>query len=115
VGKAVTGSVTIELRRGDDYTILNTSGPNLTYLPERLSMESGQAEFGPLDRIGQLTMRNLDISDSREKLGVYARAGVLNIDGGAELGLLEAGKKTAPEEPPASKKDGGEWITDLEG
>jgi argininosuccinate synthase len=114
VGKAVTGSVTLELRRGDDYTILNTTGPNLTYHPERLSMESGKAEFGPLDRIGQLTMRNLDIADSREKLGVYAKAGVLNIDGGAELGLLEAEKKATPEDLPAVP-DGGEWITDLEG
>lgn len=89
VGKAITGEVTIELRRGDDYGILNTTGPHLTYHPERLTMESGKGEFGPADRIGQLTMRNLDIADSREKLAVYASAGVLNIEGGAELGLIE--------------------------
>ena len=71
IGSAVTGEVTLELRRGDDYTILNTAGPHLTYHPERLSMESGQGEFDPTDRIGQLTMRNLDITDSREKLQVY--------------------------------------------
>ena len=92
VGKAITGEVTIELRRGDDYSILNTTGPHLTYHPERLTMESGQGEFGPADRIGQLTMRNLDIADSREKLAVYANAGVLNIEGGAELGLIESGQ-----------------------
>ncbi|MCS6848809.1 MAG: argininosuccinate synthase [Anaerolineae bacterium] len=116
VGKAITGTVTLELRRGDDYTILNTTGPHLTYHPERLSMESGKAEFGPLDRIGQLTMRNLDIADSREKLSVYAKAGVLNLDGSAELGLLETGKHSAPPAPPSEAAgDGSEWITDLEG
>jgi argininosuccinate synthase len=82
VGRAVTGSVTLELRRGDDYTILDTTGPHLTYHPERLSMEKVEEEaFTPLDRIGQLAMRNLDILDSREKLGVYADAGVLPADG----------------------------------
>lgn len=115
VGKAITGTVTLELRRGDDYTILNTTGPHLTYHPERLSMESGKAEFGPLDRIGQLTMRNLDIADSREKLGVYAKAGVLNLDGSAELGLLESGKPAVAPPPSEEKGDGDEWITDLEG
>jgi argininosuccinate synthase len=78
VGTAVTGTVTVRLRRGDDYTIVNTSGPHLTYAPERLSMERVEdAAFGPLDRIGQLTMRNLDIDDSREKLDVYRRTGTL--------------------------------------
>lgn len=77
VGHAVTGTVTIGLRRGDDYTILDTTGPHLTYQPERLSMESGQGEFGPADRIGQLTMRNLDIADSRDKLQLYGQAGFL--------------------------------------
>ncbi|MEY4365530.1 MAG: argininosuccinate synthase [Actinomycetota bacterium] len=78
VGTAVTGSVTLRLRRGDDYSILDTQGPNLTYAPERLSMERvDDAAFGPLDRIGQLTMRNLDIDDSRSKLGVYRSAGTL--------------------------------------
>ena len=78
VGSLVTGTVTLQLRRGDDYTILSTSGPHLTYAPERLSMERVEdAAFGPLDRIGQLTMRNLDIDDSRSKLEVYRQAGTL--------------------------------------
>ena len=90
VGRAVTGEVTIELRRGDDYTILDTQGPHLTYQPERLSMERVDAEaFSPLDRVGQLQMRNLDIMDSREKLSIYARAGVLPAGAGA-AGLLES-------------------------
>jgi argininosuccinate synthase len=93
VGQAITGTVTIELRRGDDFTILNTTGPHLTYRPERLSMESGQAEFGPLDRIGQLTMRNLDIADSHEKLRFYREAGLMQDDLAGTLGWL-----TAPEE-----------------
>jgi argininosuccinate synthase len=89
VGRAVTGEVTLELRRGDDYTILDTQGPHLTYHPERLSMERVEAEaFSPLDRIGQLQMRNLDIADSREKLSVYAKAGML-ADSSGVAGLLE--------------------------
>ena len=74
VAKAITGEVTLELRRGNDYSILDTKSPNLTYKPERLTMESGEGEFSPQDRIGQLTMRNLDITDSRDKLFIYARA-----------------------------------------
>jgi argininosuccinate synthase len=90
VGRAMTGEVTIELRRGDDYTILDTQGPHLTYQPERLSMERVDAEaFSPLDRVGQLQMRNLDIMDSREKLSIYARAGMLPAGSGA-AGLLES-------------------------
>ncbi|MBV8209447.1 MAG: argininosuccinate synthase [Burkholderiaceae bacterium] len=78
VGRAITGEVTLELRRGDDYTILDTQGPHLTYHPERLSMERVDAEaFSPQDRVGQLQMRNLDILDSREKLAMYARSGIL--------------------------------------
>jgi len=78
VGTAITGEVTLRLRRGDDYSILDTTGPHLTYSPERLSMERvDDAAFGPLDRIGQLTMRNLDIDDSRAKLAVYRAAGTL--------------------------------------
>jgi argininosuccinate synthase len=89
VGRAVTGEVGIELRRGDDYTILDTVSANLTYHPERLSMEKVESEaFSPLDRIGQLQMRNLDILDSRDKLGVYARSGVLTEGSGAAK-LLE--------------------------
>ncbi len=88
VGKAITGTVTLELRRGDDYTILNTESPNLTYHPERLSMERVESEaFSPTDRIGQLSLRNLDIADSRNKLDVYAKAGVL--PSGNVKGLLE--------------------------
>jgi argininosuccinate synthase len=84
VGAAITGEVTVRLRRGDDYTILDTTGPNLTYQPERLSMEKTEGAFGPLDRIGQLTMRNLDIQDSRDKLAVYRKAGTLG-HGGSDL------------------------------
>jgi argininosuccinate synthase len=79
VGSAVTGEVAVRLRRGDDYTILDTSGPDLTYEPDRLSMERvDDAAFGPLDRIGQLTMRNLDIADTRRKLDVYRSVGTLH-------------------------------------
>ena len=77
VAPSVTGEVTLELRRGNDYSILDTSSPNLTYKPERLTMEKGESLFSPQDRIGQLTMRNLDITDTREKLFTYVKAGVL--------------------------------------
>ena len=77
VARAVTGEVAIELRRGNDYSLLDTKSPNLTYAPERLSMEKVEGAFSPADRIGQLTMRNLDISDTRGKLGVYTQAGLL--------------------------------------
>jgi argininosuccinate synthase len=88
VGAAITGEVTLRLRRGDDYSILDTTGPHLTYSPERLSMEKVEhAAFGPHDRIGQLTMRNLDIDDSRSKLEVYRNAGTLSAGGG----LIELG------------------------
>jgi argininosuccinate synthase len=87
VGSAVTGTVTLRLRRGDDYTLVDTVGPHLTYAPERLSMERVEdAAFGPLDRIGQLTMRNLDIDDSREKLDVYRKTGTLGAGGLLALG-----------------------------
>jgi argininosuccinate synthase len=80
VARAITGEVTLELRRGNDYSILNTESQNLTYKPERLSMEKVEdAPFSPLDRIGQLTMRNLDIVDTRAKLAVYAKAGLLSL------------------------------------
>ncbi|MDH4448159.1 MAG: argininosuccinate synthase, partial [Acidovorax sp.] len=92
VARAVTGTVTLELRRGNDYSLLNTESPNLTYAPERLSMEKVEdAPFSPLDRIGQLTMRNLDISDTRGKLGVYARAGLLLPDSQNDLLRVTAG------------------------
>jgi argininosuccinate synthase len=77
IARAVTGEVTLELRRGNDYSILDTKSPNLTYKPERLTMEKGESMFSPQDRIGQLTMRNLDIVDTREKLFTYVKAGVL--------------------------------------
>ena len=86
VGSAVTGEVTVRLRRGDDYTIVDTTGPHLTYSAERLSMEKVEdAPFGPLDRIGQLTMRNLDIEDTRAKLDVYRSVGTLGPGGLLEL------------------------------
>jgi argininosuccinate synthase len=88
VGRAVSGSVALELRRGDDYSLLDTQGPHLTYHPERLSMERVEEEaFSPADRIGQLQMRNLDILDSRAKLDLYARAGLLPAGTGT-AGLL---------------------------
>jgi len=91
VARAITGEVTVELRRGNDYSILNTESPNLTYAPERLSMEKVEsAPFSPLDRIGQLTMRNLDIADTREKLKVYAGAGLLSNTAGAALPQLKS-------------------------
>src|SRR3954468_19856420 len=77
VASAVTGEVTLELRRGNDYSIVDTRSPNLTYKPERLTMEKGASSFTPADRIGQLTMRDLDIADTRDKLRVYGEAGLL--------------------------------------
>src|SRR5712671_5399179 len=94
VARAVTGEVTIELRRGNDYSILNTASPNLTYKPERLTMEKGDSAFSPQDRIGQLTMRNLDISDTRDKLGIYAATGLLTGDASTEM--LRLGDKKQP-------------------
>lgn len=88
VARAVTGTVVLELRRGNDYTILDTQSANLTYKPERLTMESGQGEFTPTDRIGQLTMRNLDIADTRDKLDIYRSAGLLTSEGGSSIRLL---------------------------
>jgi argininosuccinate synthase len=85
IAKAVTGEVIVELRRGNDYSILDTRSENLTYKPERLTMEKGESAFTPQDRIGQLTMRNLDIADTREKLFTYARAGLLSTGEGASL------------------------------
>jgi argininosuccinate synthase len=86
VGSAITGEVTLRLRRGDDYSLLDTVSANLTYEPDRLSMERVEdAAFGPLDRIGQLTMRNLDIADTRAKLDVYRQVGTLGAGGLTEL------------------------------
>jgi argininosuccinate synthase len=88
VARPITGEVTLELRRGNDYSILDTKSPNLTYHPERLTMESGQGEFSPKDRIGQLTMRNLDIADSRDKLSVYRGVGLLQGGSDDSIKLL---------------------------
>jgi argininosuccinate synthase len=88
VARAVSGEVTLELRRGNDYSILDTTSPNLTYKPERLTMEKGEAFFTPQDRIGQLTMRNLDIVDTRDKLITYARTGLLRPAEGSPLPRL---------------------------
>src|SRR5262252_6535023 len=88
VARAVTGEVALELRRGNDYTILDTTSPNLTYKPERLTMEKGDSAFSPQDRIGQLTMRNLDIVDTRDKLLAYAKTGLLAATGEETLPLL---------------------------
>jgi len=91
VARAVTGEVTLELRRGNDYSLLNTESPNLTYAPERLSMEKVEdAPFTPADRIGQLTMRNLDIIDTRGKIGIYSNAGLLSV--GTDTALLQLKK-----------------------
>jgi argininosuccinate synthase len=90
VARAITGEVTIELRRGNDYSILNTVSPNLTYQPERLTMEKGESSFSPQDRIGQLTMRNLDIADTRAKLLVYAKAGLMALGQGASMPRLKS-------------------------
>jgi argininosuccinate synthase len=93
VAKPVTGEVTLELRRGNDYTILNTVSPNLTFKPERLTMEKGESTFSPRDRIGQLTMRNLDITDTREKLLTYSKAGLLKPGTGSALPQLRDGEE----------------------
>ena len=102
VGSAITGTVTLRLRRGEDYTILDTTGPGLSYAPEKLSMERvGDAAFGPVDRIGQLTMRNLDIADSRTRLEQYAGMGLIGGATGALVGKLEQGQAEAIAESPS--------------
>ncbi|MDR3070701.1 MAG: argininosuccinate synthase [Propionibacteriaceae bacterium] len=102
IASAVTGSVTLRLRRGDDYTILNTEGPAFSYHPERLSMERVEdAAFGPVDRIGQLTMRNLDITDSRTRLEQYALLGIVGGEISDLVGSLEQGAASAINALPA--------------
>ncbi len=93
VARAITGEVTIELRRGNDYSIVDTASANLTYKPERLTMERGEAFFTPLDRIGQLTMRNLDIMDTRDKLMLYTDAGLLRSGGASGVPQLPSGEE----------------------
>ena len=97
VARAVSGEVTLELRRGNDYSILDTTSPNLTYHPERLTMEKGEGAFSPQDRIGQLTMRNMDIGDSREKLIIYSRLGLLSADATGGVSLLPDADKRGGE------------------
>jgi argininosuccinate synthase len=99
VASAITGEVTLELRRGNDYSLLDTTSPNLTYHPERLTMEKGASAFTPQDRIGQLTMRTLDIADTRDKLREYGRVGLLagaQVSGAA--GLLARTEDSEPSE-----------------
>ncbi len=93
VARAITGEVTVELRRGNDYSILDTTSPNLTYKPERLTMEKGESMFSPQDRIGQLTMRHLDITDTRDKLLLYTKTGLLKPASGNSMPLLSEGEK----------------------
>jgi argininosuccinate synthase len=107
VGSAISGEVTLRLRRGEDYSIIDTTGPNLSYHPDKLSMERvGDAAFGPLDRIGQLTMRNLDIADTRSKLEQYARLGIVGGTTAQLVGDLEPGE--------SAEITAGEAETDLE-
>jgi argininosuccinate synthase len=94
VAAAITGEVTLELRRGNDYSIMKTESPNLTYAPERLSMEKVEdAPFSPADRIGQLTMRNLDIADTRAKLDLYGKTGLISMGEGEQMIRLEGEKE----------------------
>jgi argininosuccinate synthase len=88
VARAITGEVTLELRRGNDYSILDTVSANLTYKPERLTMEKGEEFFSADDRIGQLTMRNLDIHDTRAKLMTYVKTGLIAPSAASGLPLL---------------------------
>jgi argininosuccinate synthase len=91
VGMAVTGEVTLRLRRGEDYSLLDTTGPAFSYHPDKLSMERTEdSAFGPVDRIGQLTMRNLDIADSRAKLEQYAGLGMVGGSTRAAIGAAQA-------------------------
>jgi len=107
VATAITGEVVVELRRGNDYSLLDTTSPNLTYKPERLTMEKGQEFFSPQDRIGQLTMRNLDITDTRDKLRVYSEVGLLGLgraDGMPLLAAPEVGDSQGSEEEPPDEE-----------
>ena len=116
ISSLVTGDVTLRLRRGEDYTVLDTQGQNFSYHPEKLSMErTDNAVFGPIDRIGQLTMRNLDIADSRDKLELYAGQpldqGTVLVENGTLFGELPAGGAMRIEANP-SAEDSGEELTE---
>ena len=117
IASLVTGEVTIRLRRGEDYTVLRTEGQHFSYHPDKLSMErTDNAAFGPLDRIGQLTMRNLDIADSRSKLEMYAAQpvdqGQVLVENGALLGEIEAGGYDRIARNPAAEGDAGDSALD---
>jgi argininosuccinate synthase len=101
VARPITGEVTLQLRRGNDYSILNTESPNLTYKPERLTMEKGESVFSPQDRIGQLTMRNLDIIDTRDKLLTYVKTGLIAPSLGSSMPMLTEGEHA---DKPGKKK-----------
>ncbi|MCC2032851.1 argininosuccinate synthase [Microbacterium allomyrinae] len=113
VGSTITGSVTLRLRRGEDYTILDTTAAHMSYGPEKLSMERvGDAAFGPTDRIGQLTMRNLDIADSRARLEYYAAAGIIGGTTGELVGHLEQGEAAEITENATALTAAGEQLAE---
>ncbi|MFC4786096.1 argininosuccinate synthase [Nocardioides sp. MAHUQ-72] len=117
IASLVTGEVTLRLRRGEDYTIVRTSGDHFSYHPDKLSMErTHNAAFGPLDRIGQLTMRNLDIADSRDKLEAYAAQpldqGQVLVENGTLYGELEPGGYARIAQNPAAEGDTGDQALD---
>jgi argininosuccinate synthase len=93
VARLISGDVTIGLRRGNDYSIVNTESPNLTYNPARLTMEKGEATFSPQDRIGQLTMRNNDITDTRDKLVAYGASGLVSLSDKSAIPQLQGPRK----------------------
>ena len=103
IGLAVSGEVTIELRRGDDYTVLDTTSPNATYHPERLSMENVESTFGPVDRIGQLTMRILDLEDSRASSSSTAASGSTQADGPLRAARRRPAGRAAPVKTKAAR------------
>ncbi len=110
IASLVTGEVTLRLRRGEDYSIVSTSGPAFSYHPDKLSMErTDNAAFGPTDRIGQLTMRNLDIADSRAKLEMYAAQpldqGQVLVEHGTLFGAIEAGGYDRITDNPSARSD----------
>ena len=117
IASLVIGEVTLRLRRGEDYTILRTAGPSFSYHPDKLSMErTDNAAFGPVDRIGQLTMRNLDIADSRSKLEAYAMQpldqGQVLVENGTLFGEIEAGGADRIARNPAAERDASELALD---
>jgi argininosuccinate synthase len=117
IASLVTGEVTLRLRRGEDYTVLRTEGPAFSYHPDKLSMERTEnAAFGPLDRIGQLTMRNLDIADSRAKLEMYAGQpldqGQVLVENGTLYGALEPGGYDRITSNPEARGDDSEAALD---